>query len=66
MPQLTHVYLSDYASIKFHFLGDKIHKVDLSSQDTFEIKWTVTSPKNDHTLIGEQAIVIYLTKLWNR
>jgi molybdopterin synthase catalytic subunit len=63
MPQLTHVCLSDYASIEFHFLGNEIHKVEHPSQDTFKGKETIISHKNGHTLIGEQAIVIYFTKL---
>jgi hypothetical protein len=63
MTQPTYVYLCNYASIKFHFLGDKIHKVKLPSQDTFKDKGTITSPKDGHTFIGEQTIVTHLTKL---
>jgi hypothetical protein len=63
MPQPTHVCFSDYASIKFHFLRDEIHKVEFPSQDTFEGKGAITSPKDGHTLIDEQTIVTHLTKL---
>jgi hypothetical protein len=47
----------------FHFLGDEFHKVELPSQDTFEGKGTITSPKDGRTLIDEQIIVTHLTKL---
>jgi hypothetical protein len=63
MLEPTHVCLSDQASIKFHFLWDEIHKVVLPSQDAFEGKGTITSPKDGHSLIGEQTIVTHLTKL---
>jgi hypothetical protein len=49
--------------MKFYFLGNEIHKVELPSQDTFEGKGTITSPKDGHTLIDEQTIITYLTKL---
>jgi hypothetical protein len=42
---------------------DEIHKVKLPSQDTFKGKGTITSPKDGHTLIGEQTIVTHLIKL---
>jgi hypothetical protein len=44
---------------------NEIHKVELTSQDTFKGKRTITSPKDGHTLIGEQIIVTHLTKLQN-
>jgi hypothetical protein len=42
---------------------DEIHKVKLPSQDTFKGKGIITSPKDGHTLIGEQTIVTHLIKL---
>jgi hypothetical protein len=46
-----------------HLSTYEIHKIEPPSQDTFEGRGTITSPKDGHTLIGEQTIITHLTKL---
>jgi hypothetical protein len=63
MPQPLHVSLHNWALDKLYLLGNEIHKIKLSSQDATKNIGIITSPKDGHTFVSEQAIVTQFTKL---